>query len=57
MISLTHAKRSDRLMKATTSLRVPEFEALAGRFRDETKLCEVFRGACPAHRQVMGSES
>jgi hypothetical protein len=31
MISLNHAKRSDRLMKATTSLTVDEFEALAGR--------------------------
>lgn len=29
MISLTHAKRTDRLMKATTSLTVAEFEALA----------------------------
>lgn len=31
MISLAHAKRSDRLMKATTSLTVVEFEALAKR--------------------------
>ena len=32
MISLEHAKRSDRLMRATTSLTVPEFDELAGRF-------------------------
>lgn len=32
MISLDHAKRSDRLMRATTSLTVPEFEDLARRF-------------------------
>lgn len=32
MISLTQAKRSDRLMKATTSLTVAEFEALAQQF-------------------------
>jgi hypothetical protein len=31
MISLAHAKRSDRLMKATTSLTVAEFDALARR--------------------------
>jgi hypothetical protein len=28
MLSLTHAKRSDRLMKATTNLTVAEFDAL-----------------------------
>src|SRR5208337_2282738 len=32
MISLEHAKRSDRLMRATTSLTVLEFEDLARRF-------------------------
>jgi IS5 family transposase len=32
MISLEHAKRSDRLMRATTSLTVMEFEDLAQRF-------------------------
>lgn len=32
MISLPQAKRSDRLMKATTSLTVAEFEALAQQF-------------------------
>src|SRR5262245_50222823 len=32
MISLDYAKRSDRLMRATTSLTVSEFEELAGRF-------------------------
>jgi hypothetical protein len=32
MISLEHAKRSDRLMRATTSLTVSEFDELAGRF-------------------------
>jgi hypothetical protein len=32
MISLDHAKRSDRLMRATTSLTVHEFDELAGRF-------------------------
>ena len=32
MISLSQAKRSDRLMKATTSLTVAEFEALAQQF-------------------------
>ena len=32
MISLEHAKRSDRLMRATTSLTVREFDELAGRF-------------------------
>ena len=32
MISLEHAKRSERLMRATTSLTVSEFDVLAGRF-------------------------
>jgi transposase-like protein len=32
MISLEHAKRSERLMRATTSLTVSEFDELAGRF-------------------------
>lgn len=32
MISLEHAKRSDRLMRATTSLTVTEFDELAARF-------------------------
>lgn len=32
MISLEHAKRSDRLMRATTSLTVSEFDELVGRF-------------------------
>jgi len=32
MISLAHAKRSDRLMRATTSLTVVEFDELAQRF-------------------------
>ena len=32
MISLDHAKRSDRLMRATTSLTVSEFEKLAEQF-------------------------
>lgn len=32
MISLEHAKGTDRLMRAATSLTVAEFEALAGRF-------------------------
>ena len=32
MISLEHAKRSDRLMRATTSLTGSEFDELAGRF-------------------------
>ena len=32
MISLQHAKRSDRLMRATTSLTVSEFDELAVRF-------------------------
>ncbi len=32
MISLPQAQRSDRLMKATTSLTVAEFEALAKEF-------------------------
>ncbi len=32
MISLDHAKRSDRLMRATTSLTVSEFDELVGRF-------------------------
>jgi hypothetical protein len=32
MISLEHAKRSDRLMRATTSLIASEFDELAGRF-------------------------
>lgn len=32
MISLGHAKGSDRLMRATTSLTVSEFDELAGRF-------------------------
>jgi hypothetical protein len=31
MISLEHAKRSERLMRATTSLTVSEFDELAGR--------------------------
>jgi hypothetical protein len=30
MISLEYAKRTDRLMRATTSLTVAEFETLAG---------------------------
>ena len=32
MISLAQAQRTDRLMKATTSLTVAEFEALAKEF-------------------------
>jgi hypothetical protein len=32
MISLDHAKRSDRLIRATTSLTVLEFEDLVQRF-------------------------
>ncbi len=35
MISLDQAKRSDRLMRATTSLTVREFDDLAGRFAAE----------------------
>ncbi len=35
MISLDQAKRSDRLMRATTSLTVREFDELAGRFAVE----------------------
>lgn len=35
MISLEHAKRSDRLMRATTSLTVREFDDLAQRFTME----------------------
>jgi hypothetical protein len=37
MISLKHARRSDRLMCATTSLTVAEFDTLAGEL---AKLCE-----------------
>ena len=35
MISLEQAKRSDRLMRATTSLTVREFDDLAQRFTAE----------------------
>lgn len=38
MISLKHARRSDRLMRATTSLTVAEFDRLA---QELAKLCDL----------------
>jgi hypothetical protein len=56
MISLEHAKRSDRLMKATSSLTVAEFEALARRLAlawSEQCAAQTAEGR-PRHRQPGG---
>jgi len=49
MISLEDAKRTDRLMRATTSLTVAEFEALAGRLE------AVWAAQCA--RQTLGGQA
>jgi hypothetical protein len=56
MISLAQAKRSDRLMKATTSLTVAEFEALAQQFAPlwEGLLAEQTAEGTPRQRQPGG---
>jgi hypothetical protein len=51
MISLHHAKRSERLMRATTSLTVSEFEELAGRFGDAWAAVRAAKTAAGAARQ------
>ncbi len=51
MISLEHAKRSDRLMRATTSLTVLEFEDLARRFDAEWSTVRATQTAAGAPRQ------
>ena len=50
MISLEHAKRSDRLMRATTSLTVREFDDLAGRFAVEWEAARAAKTASGAPR-------
>jgi hypothetical protein len=56
MISLSQAKRSDRLMKATTSLTVAEFEALAQQFAPlwEGLQAEQTAAGTPRQRQPGG---
>lgn len=56
MISLPQAKRSDRLMKATTSLTVAEFETLAQQFAPlwEGLLAEQTAQGTPRQRQPGG---
>lgn len=51
MISLDYAKRSDRLMRATTSLTVSEFEELAGRFGGAWAAVRASKTAAGAARQ------
>jgi len=51
MISLEHAKRSDRLMRATTSLTVLEFEDLARRFDAVWSTVRAAQTAAGAPRQ------
>lgn len=51
MISLEHAKRSDRLMRATTSLTVFEFEDLARRFHVVWSTVRAAKTAAGAARQ------
>lgn len=51
MISLEHAKRSDRLMRATTSLTVSEFDELAGRFAEAWATVRATKTAAGAARQ------
>ena len=49
MISLEHAKRTDRLLRATTGLTVAEFEALAGRLE------AVWAAQAPVRRSAASS--
>jgi hypothetical protein len=51
MISLDHAKRSDRLMRATTSLTVSEFEGLAGQFAQAWAALRAAKTAAGTERQ------
>ena len=51
MISLDHAKRSDRLMRATTSLTVSEFDELVGRFAVAWAAVRAAKTAAGAARQ------
>jgi len=51
MISLEHAKRSDRLMRATTSLTVLEFEDLVQRFEAVWSTVRATKTAAGAPRQ------
>lgn len=51
MISLDYAKRSDRLMRATTSLTVSEFEELAERFGGSWATVRASKTAAGAARQ------
>ena len=51
MISLEHAKRSDRLMRATTSLTVSEFDELAGRFDEAWTAIRAAKTAAGTARQ------
>ena len=51
MISLEHAKRSDRLMRATTSLTVSEFDELAGRFDEAWAAIRAAKTAAGTARQ------
>lgn len=51
MISLEHAKRSDRLMRATTSLTVSEFEELAVTFGDAWATARAAKTAAGTARQ------
>lgn len=51
MISLEHAKRSDRQMRATTSLTVREFDKLAGRFAVAWAAARAAKTAAGAARQ------
>ncbi|MBI3415861.1 MAG: hypothetical protein HY043_11190, partial [Verrucomicrobia bacterium] len=56
MISLPQAKRSDRLMKATTSLPVAEFAALAQQFTPlwEGRQAQQTAEGTPRQRQPGG---
>jgi hypothetical protein len=47
MLSLTHAKRSDRLMKAAASLTVAEFEALVA---EVARLATLVGQLVPLHK-------
>lgn len=51
MISLEQAKRSDRLMRATTSLTMSEFDELAGRFDAAWTARRAAKTAAGAARQ------
>ena len=51
MISLDHAKRTDRLMRATTSLTVSEFEELAKHFAEAWAAVRAAKTAAGAVRQ------